>query len=57
MNDLFKAKPIPPLAEALRPTTLDEVVGQSQALTETMVELAPMEEAIARIDRMGAGTE
>ncbi|ALM86555.1 replication-associated recombination protein A [Bordetella sp. N] len=32
MNDLFKAKPIPPLAEALRPTTLDEVVGQSHLL-------------------------
>ena len=32
MTDLFKAKPIPPLAEALRPTTLDEVVGQSHLL-------------------------
>ncbi|OZI37988.1 recombination factor protein RarA [Bordetella genomosp. 10] len=32
MNDLFKAKPIPPLAEALRPKTLDEVVGQSHLL-------------------------
>ncbi|MFC4275455.1 replication-associated recombination protein A [Achromobacter aloeverae] len=32
MNDLFKAQPIPPLAEALRPKTLDEVVGQSHLL-------------------------
>ena len=32
MTDLFKSKPIPPLAEALRPTTLDEVVGQSHLL-------------------------
>jgi putative ATPase len=33
MNDLFgEAKPVPPLAEALRPQTLDEVVGQSHLL-------------------------
>lgn len=32
MTDLFKSKPIPPLAEALRPSTLDEVVGQSHLL-------------------------
>lgn len=34
---------------------VDEVVGQSEALTETMEELAPMEEAIARLDRIQAG--
>ncbi len=28
MNDLFKVEPVPPLAEALRPKTIDEVVGQ-----------------------------
>lgn len=32
MTDLFKSKPIPPLAEALRPSALDEVVGQSHLL-------------------------
>ncbi len=32
MTDLFKSKPVPPLAEALRPATLDEVVGQSHLL-------------------------
>jgi putative ATPase len=33
MADLFdNHKPIPPLAEALRPTTLDEVIGQSHLL-------------------------
>ena len=32
MTDLFKSKPIPPLAEALRPSILDEVVGQSHLL-------------------------
>ncbi|MEL4177792.1 AAA family ATPase [Roseateles sp. PN1] len=30
--DLFAAQPTPPLAEALRPSTLDEVVGQSHLL-------------------------
>ena len=32
MVDLFKATPKPPLAEALRPRTLDEVVGQNHLL-------------------------
>jgi len=32
MNDLFKLEPTPPLAEALRPKTLDEVIGQSHLL-------------------------
>lgn len=32
MADLFKTSPRPPLAEALRPQTLDEVVGQSHLL-------------------------
>ena len=32
MTDLFKTRPIPPLAEALRPSTLDEVVGQKHLL-------------------------
>ena len=33
MKDLFgEAKPVPPLAEALRPQSLDEVVGQSHLL-------------------------
>ncbi|MDE2401391.1 MAG: replication-associated recombination protein A [Burkholderiales bacterium] len=32
MSDLFKAEPAPPLAEALRPKTLDEVVGQAHLL-------------------------
>lgn len=32
--DLFAVKPTPPLAEALRPATLDEVIGQSHLLGE-----------------------
>ena len=32
MSDLFKVAPTPPLAEALRPATLDEVIGQSHLL-------------------------
>lgn len=32
MSDLFAQKPVAPLAEALRPKTLDEVVGQSHLL-------------------------
>ncbi len=32
MPDLFTTKPVPPLAEALRPKTLDEVVGQGDLL-------------------------
>lgn len=32
--DLFKAEPLPPLADALRPTILAEVVGQSHLLGE-----------------------
>lgn len=32
MADLFSQKPVAPLAEALRPKTLDEVVGQSHLL-------------------------
>ena len=32
MSDLFKLAPTPPLAEALRPKTLDEVIGQSHLL-------------------------
>jgi putative ATPase len=32
MTDLFKTMPAPPLAEALRPTTLDEVIGQRHLL-------------------------
>lgn len=32
MTDLFKTAPIPPLAEALRPNTLDEVIGQRHLL-------------------------
>ena len=32
MTDLFKSKPIPPLAEALRPASLEQVVGQSHLL-------------------------
>lgn len=31
-DDLFAVKPTPPLAEALRPATLDEVIGQSHLL-------------------------
>lgn len=34
MADLFGNEPTPPLAEALRPRTLDEVVGQSHLLGE-----------------------
>lgn len=34
MADLFKTAPRPPLAEALRPKTFDEVVGQSHLLGE-----------------------
>jgi putative ATPase len=34
MSDLFTTKPTPPLAEALRPRTLDEVIGQSHLLAE-----------------------
>jgi len=34
MADLFKTSPRPPLAEALRPKTLDEVIGQSHLLGE-----------------------
>ncbi|MDR2837283.1 MAG: AAA family ATPase, partial [Azonexus sp.] len=34
MSDLFAQEPIAPLAEALRPKTLDEVVGQSHLLGE-----------------------
>ncbi len=32
MADLFNAAPTPPLAEALRPTTLDDVIGQTHLL-------------------------
>jgi len=32
MSDLFKTSPLPPLAEALRPSTLDEVIGQRHLL-------------------------
>lgn len=32
MADLFKLEPAAPLAEALRPATLDEVIGQSHLL-------------------------
>lgn len=32
MSDLFKIAPTPPLAEALRPAHLDEVIGQSHLL-------------------------
>jgi putative ATPase len=32
MNDLFKATPRPPLAEALRPQQLDDMIGQSHLL-------------------------
>jgi putative ATPase len=31
-DDLFKVEPTPPLAEALRPSSLDEVIGQSDLL-------------------------
>ncbi|MGZ3181390.1 MAG: replication-associated recombination protein A [Telluria sp.] len=32
MDDLFKTEPSPPLAEALRPRAIDEVIGQSHLL-------------------------
>ncbi|WP_394778846.1 replication-associated recombination protein A [Undibacterium sp.] len=32
MSDLFKIEPTPPLAEALRPKNLDEVIGQTHLL-------------------------
>jgi putative ATPase len=32
MDDLFKTEPAPPLAEALRPATIEEVIGQSHLL-------------------------
>jgi len=32
MDDLFKTEPSPPLPEALRPRTIDEVIGQSHLL-------------------------
>ncbi len=32
MSDLFKVEPTPPLAEALRPQSLDDVIGQSHLL-------------------------
>jgi putative ATPase len=32
VDDLFKTEPTPPLAEALRPRTIDEVIGQSHLL-------------------------
>ncbi len=34
MTDLFKVTPTPPLAEALRPAQLDQVIGQSHLLGE-----------------------
>ncbi|WP_348944582.1 replication-associated recombination protein A [Chitinibacter sp. FCG-7] len=34
MDDLFEQQPVAPLAEALRPKTLDEVIGQSHLLHE-----------------------
>lgn len=34
MADLFTQEPVPPLPEALRPKTLDEVIGQSHLLGE-----------------------
>lgn len=34
MADLFEKSPVPPLAEALRPRVLDEVIGQSHLLGE-----------------------
>jgi putative ATPase len=34
MDDLFKTEPAPPLAEALRPATIAEVIGQSHLLGE-----------------------
>ncbi|MBJ7379207.1 MAG: replication-associated recombination protein A [Polynucleobacter sp.] len=32
MNDLFHSKPLPPLAEAMRPSTIEEIVGQTHLL-------------------------
>jgi putative ATPase len=32
MNDLFDRQPIPPLAEILRPQTIEEVIGQTHLL-------------------------
>lgn len=34
MSDLFEAKPPPPLAEALRPKSIGEVIGQTHLLAE-----------------------
>ncbi len=34
MSDLFKSEPVPPLAEALRPKTLGDVIGQTHLLGE-----------------------
>ena len=34
MSDLFKIAPTPPLAEALRPQTLEQVIGQRHLLGE-----------------------
>jgi putative ATPase len=34
MRSLFKSNPPPPLAEALRPKTIDEVIGQSHLLAD-----------------------
>lgn len=34
MDDLFKTEPAPPLAEALRPATIEDVIGQSHLLGE-----------------------
>lgn len=34
MSDLFEAKPPPPLAEALRPKSIGEVIGQTHILAE-----------------------
>ena len=34
MDDLFKTEPAPPLAEALRPATIADVIGQSHLLGE-----------------------
>ena len=34
MDDLFKTEPAPPLAEALRPASIEDVIGQSHLLGE-----------------------
>jgi putative ATPase len=34
VSDLFKSEPVPPLAEALRPKTLGDVIGQTHLLGE-----------------------